>query len=67
METKIIIVRNRTLRRRQKAELIKELEADLAIIDARLIRAISPREVIAYTKLYDAVYGAYLSAISSEV
>lgn len=62
-----LVVRNRTLRRRQKTELIKELEADLLIIDRQRMLAISPKQVAAYDNLYEIVYGAYLSLISSEV
>lgn len=67
MDTETTKVRNRTLRRRQKNELIKDLEADLAIIEVRRSNAITTKQYQAFDNLYEVVYGAYISLVSSEV
>lgn len=67
MDTETTKVRNRTLRRRQKNELIKDLEKDLAIIEIKRSSAITTKQYQAYDNLYEVVYGAYISLVSSEV
>lgn len=60
-------VRNRTLRRRQKNELISDLAKDLDTVDRLRVKAITPKEVIAYEVLYDIIYVNYVTVLSSEV
>lgn len=61
------VVRRRTLRRRQRAALIKDLEADLDNIDAKLEVAIAKQEVLILEKMREILYYTYCKAIDSEV
>lgn len=60
-------VRNRTLRRRQRNEIIKDYAKDLDTIEQLRALAITSREVTAYTVLHEIVYAAYIDVLSSEV
>lgn len=60
-------VRNRTLRRRQKTEIINDLAQDLDTVDKLRVAAITPKEVIAYDTLYELIYANYVAVLSSEV
>ena len=60
-------VRNRTLRRRQRNDIIKDYATDLDTIERLQAQAITPKQVAAYDVLHKIVYSAYIEVLSSEV
>lgn len=62
-----IKVKRRTLRRRQRAALLADYSSDLDKILVARDKAICKIDYLAYDRLYDIVYKAYIEILDSEV
>lgn len=67
VEIVTVTVRRRTIRRRQRKEIMDDLLTDMDNISTRIDNARTKQEKKAYENLYDIVSGAYNKLVDSEV
>lgn len=70
MSEEEVITKQRTLRRRQRSQFLADYSSDLRKIQTLREQAEEARKkdlFVAYDKLYDIIYKAYLEVLDSEV
>lgn len=67
MEVQTVCVKKRTLRRKQRALIIKDYLHDMEIVENLLINATTPLAEFAYQRLSDILYKGYCELVDSEV
>lgn len=60
-------IRRRTLRRRQRTEILTDYRQDMQTVQKLIDSAVTPKELRAYEVLYGILYTAYCEVIDSEV